>query len=405
MDAILFEWGSLLLRWLHIIAGMAWIGSSFYFMHIDASIKPTSEIPPGKGGESWEVHGGGFYNVRKWLVAPDKLPPQLIWHKWEAYTTWVSGFALLVWVYYFAADLYLIDPAVRQLSPWAAAGIGIGGLVLGWVVYDFLCKSPLAKNELALGAVGFVMIMFMAWFFQQVFSGRGALVHTGALMATLMSGNVAMNIIPNQKKVIADLVAGREPNPDYGKQAKTRSTHNNYLTLPVVFLMITNHYPLVSQSPYAWVMVGFILVGGAAIRHFYNERHAGRGDPWWTWGLAAGCVVVTILLGMLTVPAGRQALGLAAMQPARVVASTATLPKAVDDIILTRCSMCHATEPVWAGIAVAPKGVLLDTPERILRQAHAIRLHTVTTRDMPPNNITGMTFAERHTLAVWLTGK
>ena len=170
MDAILFEWGSLLLRWLHIIAGMAWIGSSFYFMHIDASIKPTSEIPPGKGGESWEVHGGGFYNVRKWLVAPDKLPPQLIWHKWEAYTTWVSGFALLVWVYYFAADLYLIDPAVRQLSPWAAAGIGIGGLVLGWVVYDFLCKSPLAKNELALGAVGFVMIMFMAWFLDPVSS-------------------------------------------------------------------------------------------------------------------------------------------------------------------------------------------------------------------------------------------
>ena len=399
MDAILLEWGSLLLRWVHIITGIAWIGSSFYFMHIDASLKATPSIA--KGGETWEVHGGGFYHVRKYLVAPDALPDQLIWHKWESYATWVSGFFLLVWVYYLGSDLYLIDPAVRVLSPWAAAAIGTGGLALGWIVYDLLCKSPLANNEIALAVVGFAFIMAMAFGFQQVFSGRGALIHTGALMGTIMSGNVFANIIPNQKKVIADLVAGRTPNPDFGRQAKTRSRHNNYLTLPVLFLMLSSHYPLTYASPYAWVMVGFILVAGALVRHFYNERHAGRGDQWWTWGAAALCMAAAVLISMLAAPAGRERLGLKAVRPARVV-SAVRVPKEVDDIITSRCSMCHAREPVYLGIAVAPKGVLLDSAAQIARQGDAIRMHTVLTHAMPPNNITHMTTDERRVLAVWL---
>ena len=231
MDTLLIEWTSLLLRWFHMIAGMAWIGSSFYFMHIDASMKPTPDIP--KGGESWEVHGGGFYQVRKWLVAPDKLPPDLIWHKWESYATWFSGFFLLMTIYYVGADLYLIDPAVRQMSPLVAGAIGCGALAVGWVVYDILCRSSLSKNEVALGAVLFVLVVALAYGFQQVYSGRGALLHTGAVMATIMSGNVMLVIIPNQTKVIEDLKAGRAPDPNLGYIGKVRSTHNNYITLPV----------------------------------------------------------------------------------------------------------------------------------------------------------------------------
>ena len=401
MDAIVIEWGGLLLRWVHIITGIAWIGSSFYFMHLDAAIRAIPEIPAGKGGEAWEVHGGGFYQVRKYLVAPDKLPNELMWHKWESYSTWISGFFLLVWVYYLGSDLYLIDPAVRELSPVAAAAIGIGSLALGWIVYDTLVKSALANNEVVLAAVGFVFVMAMAWFFQQMFSGRGALIHTGALMGTVMSGNVAMNIIPNQKKVIADLIAGRAPNPDFGKQAKTRSRHNNYLTLPVLFLMISSHYPLTFTSPYAWVMVGFVLIAGALVRHFYNERHAGRGDLWWTWGVAALAMLAVVWLSMLSNPAGRQKLGLKAIKHIKL-ASSVRVPKDVDDIITSRCSMCHAADPVWNGIITPPKGVTLDSHPAIARQAEAIRLYAVTTNAMPPNNITQMTRDERQVLAQWL---
>jgi uncharacterized membrane protein len=402
MDAILMEWGGLLLRWVHIITGIAWIGSSFYFMHIDATIKSIPEIPNGKGGETWEVHGGGFYQVRKYLTAPDKLPDELIWHKWEAYSTWISGFFLLVWVYYLGADLYLIDPAVRVLSAPAAAAIGISALVLGWFVYDTLVKSRLAENELALAAVGFTFIVAAAWYFQQLFSGRGALIHTGALMGTIMSGNVAMNIIPNQRKVIAALMAGQTPDPDHGKQAKTRSRHNNYLTLPVLFMMLSGHYPLTFTSPYAWVMVGFVLVAGALVRHFYNERHAGRGNQWWAWGVAAACMAAVIWLSMLSNPTGRQALGLKAIkQPKQVV--TVAIPKDIDGIITSRCSMCHAAEPVWNGMASPPKGVRLDTPAEIARQREHIYLHSVRTNAMPPNNITQMTLDERRLLATWLS--
>ncbi|MCC0004205.1 MAG: urate hydroxylase PuuD [Methylobacteriaceae bacterium] len=405
MDAIALEWGGLLLRWTHIITGIAWIGSSFYFMHLDASIKAIPEIPAGKGGEAWEVHGGGFYQVRKYLVAPDKMPAELMWHKWESYSTWVSGFSLLVWVYYLGADLYLIDPGVRALTPLQAAAVGIGGLAVGWIVYDFLCRSPLANNEVALAAVGFAFVMAMAFFFQHMFSGRGALLHTGALMGTIMTGNVFMNIIPNTKIVVADLIAGRAPDPKYGKQAKTRSTHNNYLTLPVLFLMISGHYPMTFMSPYAWLMVGFILIAGALVRYFYNQRHAGKGDKWWAWAVAALCVVIAIWLSMLSNPAGRQKLGMPALATPAVAAASAHVPKDVEDVLTSRCAMCHAAEPVWTGLASPPKGVLLDTPANIARNADLVRLQAVLTHAMPPNNITEMTREERVVLANWLVAK
>jgi uncharacterized membrane protein len=402
MESIAMEWGNLLLRWLHIICGIAWIGSSFYFMHLDASLRQIPEID--RGGETWEVHGGGFYQVRKYLVAPARMPAELTWHKWQSYSTWLSGFFLLMWMYYLGSELYLIDPAIKQLTPHMAAVFGIGGLALGWLVYDGMMKSPLAKHVVPLATIGFAFIIAVAYGFQQIFSGRGAMVHTGALMATIMTGNVFMNIIPNQKKVVADLIAGREPNPEYGYQAKVRSSHNNYLTLPVVFLMMSGHYPLVFSSPYAWVMIGFILVAGALIRHFYNERHAGRGDKWWAWGVSIIAMLIVIGISIWSNPGARDQLGLAPLD-APVMQAKVNLPKDAENVIISRCSMCHAAQPVWDGIAAAPKGVLLDEPGHILRQAEAIRVHAVMTHAMPPNNITEITGEERKVLAQWLAKK
>ncbi|TCZ64379.1 urate hydroxylase PuuD [Roseicella aquatilis] len=401
MDAYLHEWGGMLLRWLHVLAGMAWIGSSFYFMHIDAMLKPAPDLPAGKGGQMWEVHGGGFYQVRKWLVAPAELPPELLWHKWEAYTTWLSGFALLAWVYYGASELFLIDPAVADIGPVTAAAIGIGSLLLGWVAYDRLCRSPLGRDEARLAAVGFVVVVLVAFLFQQVFSGRGAMIHTGALMATWMAGNVAMVIIPNQRKIIAALRRGEAPDPALGKAGKVRSTHNNYLTLPVLFLMLANHYPMLWSTPWAFVIVGLILVAGAVIRVFYNLRHSGRGNPWWCWAVAALCILLAALVSLTSSPIGREGLGLAAAE----APGAAPPPAEVVEIVLGRCSMCHAAEPVWAGIPVAPRGVRLDTPEQIARQAGAIRVQAVLSRAMPPNNVTGIEPRERRVLAAWLAGR
>ncbi|MBS7544082.1 urate hydroxylase PuuD [Ancylobacter oerskovii] len=405
MESVVIEWVSLITRWTHITAGIAWIGSSFYFMHLDAALRSLPEIPTGKGGEAWEVHGGGFYQVRKYLVAPAKLPEHLIWHKWQAYSTWLSGMFLLGWIYYLGADLYLVDPAVQALAPLQAAGIGIGSLIVGWLVYDGLVRSPLAKREMALAAVGFAFIVAMAWFYQQVFSGRGAMIHTGALMGTMMVGNVFLNIMPNQRKVIADLVAGRTPNPAYGKQAKTRSTHNNYLTLPVLFLMLSNHFALVYTSPYAYVIVGLVLVAGALVRVFYNVRHTGRGDPWWTWGVAAACLVAAIAISALTAPAAREQLGLDPLPESAAVDAAAPAPEDIVGIVQGRCAMCHAETPAWPGITVAPKGVRLDTPEHIALWKSRIVLYAGETNAMPPNNISEITPEERRALVQWASLK
>ncbi len=401
MDAIAMEWGSLLLRWLHIITGIAWIGSSFYFMHIDAALRAAHDIPAGKGGEAWEVHGGGFYHVRKYLVAPEQLPKQLIWHKWESYWTWLSGFFLLIWIYYLSADIYLIDPAIRKISPAVAAAAGLGGLAAGWVVYDLLCKSPLKSNSVALAAVGFSFIVLMAYLFQQVFSARGAFVHTGALMATIMTGNVFLVIIPNQSKVIQSLMAGQEPDPELGKIGKIRSTHNNYLTLPVIFLMMSGHYPLTWSSPYAFVIVGLVLIAGALVRYFYNQRHQGLGNPWWAWLVAALAMAVAIFISVPTTPAGRETLGLAPADPVTPSAGLPQAPQAVAEIIAMRCAMCHSETPVWQGFAIAPNGIRLDHPEFTERYKKAVRLQAGFTRAMPPNNLTEMTEAERTIIRNW----
>ena len=409
LAAYIMEWGSLLLRWLHVITAIAWIGSSFFFMHLDATLRATPGIAPGKGGAAWQVHGGGFYEMRKYMVAPAEMPEELTWHKWQSYWTWISGFFLLVWVYYGQSQLYLIDPAVRQLAPWQAAAFGIGALALGWIVYDTACRLLVGRRDTLLAALVFGFVVLMSWVFAHLFSGRGALIHTGALMATMMTGNVFLNIIPNQKKVVADLMAGRTPDPAFGKQAKQRSTHNNYFTLPVLFMMLSNHYPTTYANPDTIpAIVVLVIVAGAVIRHFYNVRHADHAaSPWWAWAAAALALWSAFYVAMASSPSGRERLGLSPIKQAEAapvqVPASAPAPAAVVQVVSSRCVMCHSAEPVWDGVQIAPKNVRFDTAEEIAREANAIELQAVLTHAMPPNNVTEISAAEREVLAHWLS--
>jgi uncharacterized membrane protein len=394
LDPLLVEWLNLGLRWLHVVAGIAWIGTSFYFIALDMSLKGRPGLPAGVHGEAWQVHGGGFYRMQKYTVAPDDLPEHLTWFKWEAYATWLSGFALLVALYYWNAELYLIDPAVMELTPGQAVGIGIGSVLAGLVAYEALCRSPLGRDDRLLALVGFVLLVAVAWGYTRVFSGRGAFIHVGVLVGTIMVASVAHVIIPNQRKVVADLIAHRQPDPRLGQQARQRSLHNNYLTLPVVFLMISNHYPLTFASRWNWLIVALVLVAGFAVRHFFNERHKGLPSPWWTWGVAAASLALMAWLGSLGPPPGAAA---AAAAPAAHV----TFAQA-EEVVVSRCSMCHAGEPAWDGVVAPPKGVMLDTPERIRAHADEIARQAVLTHAMPPGNVTGITPEERAVLAAWV---
>jgi len=392
-DPIVWDWTDLVVRWIHLITGIAWIGASFYFIHLDASLRRPGGLPAGVAGEAWQVHGGGFYRMRKYLVAPRALPKELTWFKYEAYSTWLSGFVLLGLIYYLSADLFLIDPAVMDLPVWAAVLISIASLALGWVIYDRLCKSRLGANTALLCALGFAFLVAASWGYAQVFSGRGAYIHAGSLIGTIMVANVLFVIIPNQKIVVADLIAGRTPDPALGQQAGQRSLHNNYLTLPVLFLMISNHYPLAFGTRWNWLIVAVVLIVGGVIRHFYNMRHAGRPSPWWTWGVAAAGMALVVWLSAAG-PADEE-------MAARGEAPPATFVE-VENIVLSRCSMCHAAEPFWEGIAAAPKGIRLDTPETIRAHAAQIQLQAILTHAMPPGNITELSPEERQILSAWI---
>jgi len=388
---VLTEWLSLIIRWTHVVAGIAWIGSSFYFIHLDLSLRPRDGLPDGVKGEAWQVHGGGFYHMVKYLVAPARMPDHLTWFKWEAYATWLSGFALLVLVYYMGAELYLIDKTVMDLTAPGAAAVAFFSLAAAWLAYEGLCRSPLGKYEGALAFVGFIFLVGLTFAFTHVFSGRGAFTQIGALIGTIMVANVFAIIIPNQRKIIAALVAGETPDPALGEQGKQRSVHNNYLTLPVIFLMISNHYPLLYATKYNWLIVAIVLLVGPIIRHYYNTKHEGKEEPLWPWAAAA--------IGMMTI-AWLSWVG------APETKTSAATPRPdmmdVENIVLSRCSMCHSSEPVWAGVAHPPRGVVLDTPERIRLHARLINIWAVRSHAMPPGNITDMTDEERGTLAAWL---
>jgi uncharacterized membrane protein len=392
VELVLTEWLSAILRWLHVVAGIAWIGSSFYFIHLDLSLKPRSGLPAGVQGDAWQVHGGGFYHMVKYLIAPAQMPDELTWFKWEAYTTWLSGFALLVVVYYLGADLFLIDKSVLDLSAPAAAAIAFASLVAAWLGYEALCRSSLGRHEVVLALVGYVFLVGLTYAFTHVFSGRGAFTQIGALVGTIMVANVFVIVIPNQKKTVAALLAGKEPDPAWGQEAKQRSVHNNYLTLPVVFLMISNHYPLMFATRFNWLIVAIVLAIGPVIRHFFNSRHEGKGSPWWTWGVAAaGMAAVAWLSG--AGPGGSAGVGARAEKVDVQVA---------ENIVLSRCSMCHRDEPLWPGVHAAPKGLVLDNPASMRRHARLIEINAVRSRAMPPGNITEITPQERAVLAAWL---
>jgi uncharacterized membrane protein len=391
LELVLAESASAVLRWLHVIAGIAWIGSSFYFIHLDLSLRPRPGLPPGVKGDEWQVHGGGFYHMMKYLVAPAQMPDSLTWFKWEAYTTWLSGFALLVLVYYLGADLFLIDKSVLDLTAVQAAVIAFVSLAVAWLAYEGLCRSPLGNHEVALALVGYVFLVALTYGFIHVFSGRGAFTQIGALIGTIMVANVFVIIIPYQKKSVAAMLAGKTPDPRWGALGKQRSVHNNYLTLPVVFLMLSNHYPLFYATRFNWLIVAIVLAIGPVIRHFFNSRHEGKGSPWWTWGVAAAGMAAVAWFSA----AGPRTLTIGALPPAPKFAD-------VSNIVMSRCAMCHAAEPVWAGLAAPPKGVLLDTDEHIRLHAPLIAAAAVRSDAMPPGNITEMTPDERLTLASWL---
>ncbi|MEL6533712.1 MAG: urate hydroxylase PuuD, partial [Pseudomonadota bacterium] len=282
--AILWAWFEFAIRWTHVITGIAWIGSSFYFIALDLGL--DRRVPGPADGEEWQVHGGGFYHVQKYMVAPEAMPEHLTWFKWESYSTWLSGAALLMVVYWVGGEIYLVE-AGSGISVWQGVLISAGSLALGWVIYDMLCKSPLGEQPTVLMLLLFVLLTFMAWGYAQVFTGRAALLHLGAFTATIMTANVFFIIMPNQRIVVADLKAGRTPDAKYGKIAKLRSTHNNYLTLPVIFLMLSNHYPLAFASEFNWLIASLVFLMGVTIRHFFNTMHAKGGLQWWTWALTA----------------------------------------------------------------------------------------------------------------------
>jgi uncharacterized membrane protein len=387
LDPYVTDWLNLLTRWLHVIAGIVWIGSSFYFIALDNHLRPPQderERKAGIGGETWEIHGGGFYNIKKYLVAPRVLPETLHWFKWEAYTTWLSGFALMIVLYYLNADTYLIDKSVADLSTGEAVAISIALLVAAWLVYDVLCRL-LAARPFVLAAVLLGLITLAAWGIGHLFSGRAMYLQVGAMLGTMMVGNVFFVIIPSRWELVRAKQAGREPDPAANARGKLRSIHNNYLTLPVVFTMLSNHFPFTYGHSYSWLILVVLLVIGAWVRHFFNLRHMGR-TVWWIPVTAAIAIAV---LAILIRPKSESTAGTPTVQFAQIAR-----------IVDQRCTVCHSQHPTK--VNAAPRGIKLDTPEEIKAQASAIEQQAVLTEAMPLGNVTGMTKAERELLGRWI---
>lgn len=400
MDPIILEWVSFAVRWVHVITAIAWIGSSFYFIALDLGLRQRQGMPDGVAGEEWQIHGGGFYHLQKYMVAPTPMPEHVIWFKWESYATWLSGFALLAVIYYLGADLFLIDRTVLDLPAWAAILISLLSLSAGWILYDLLCKSPLGNNSQLVFVVVFVFIVALTFGLTLIFSDRGAFVHAGAVIATIMTANVFFIIIPNQKKTVAALVAGQTPDPALGMQAKLRSTHNNYFTLPVLFLMLSTHYPLAFGSRWNWLIVAFVLAIGVLVRHFFNRMHMRKDKPWWTWAAAAGCFAAIVWLSTFRPPYDLESEAAIENPEVAEMLESETFDE-VRNIVLSRCSMCHAEEPLWEGLRVAPRGVRLESDHDILENATNIYLQVVRSNAMPPGNITEISGEEREQLRLW----
>ena len=392
MDVFLGEWLNLLLRWAHMIVGIGWIGTSFYFMALDYTLLKRERMNEGVLGTSWQVHGGGFYHIEKYAVAPATLPEVLHWFKWEAYLTWVTGFGLLIVQYYVHAQAFLIDPAVMPLTTLQATAISVASLAAGWFIYDGLCRSRIGDNAVALALAVFALILIAAVLYTKVYSGRGAFIHVGALVGTIMAVNVFGVIVPHQKKMIAQMIAGQAPDPRHGAIGKQRSVHNNYLTLPVLLMMVSQHYPFLFTHPQSWLVVALILLSGGLIRHLLNRIDAG--DNWdrygWTLPAAAMALITTIYV---TAP-----------QPRASSATGATSDEQAMAISAKHCVACHAQHPSHPAFKEPPKNMALETVPELRRYAQQIYMQTVQNRAMPLGNQTGMTDAERDALGRWING-
>ena len=394
MDIDLLNWLNLAVRWLHVITGIAWIGSSFYFVWLDNHLRAPPKPREGIKGEVWSVHGGGFYHNQKYLVAPDELPEELHWFKWEAYFTWISGFFLMVLIYYLGAELYLIDRAKLALTPWQAVALSLAGLIGGWLVYDGLCRSRLGKSDLAIGVVWFLLLTAAAYGLSLIFSDRAAYVQIGAMVGTVMAANVFRVIIPNQKKTVAAMLAGQEPAAYLGAEAKQRSLHNNYMTLPVLFIMVSNHYPMTFANPYGWLVLAGLSLTGIVIRHYFNLRHVGRAS----YGLvlvAAGLFLLVMLFAAEATKRHQSGL-------TEGVSAGFTQAQA---IVGHHCVSCHAANPAHPDFDAPPGGVMLETAEQITQFAEKIYEQAVVADIMPLGNETGMTAEERAQLGAWIAAQ
>jgi uncharacterized membrane protein len=391
MGAYAVEWLNLLVRWLHVIAGIAWIGSSFYFVWLDNHLRPPADPADdskGVGGEVWSVHGGGFYHAQKYRVAPPALPSPLHWFKWEAYTTWLSGILLTALIYWYGAGIYLIDPSVADLAPWQAVAIAGGFIGGGWVVYDLLCRSPLARDARVFGLVLLIGCSLLAWGLCQLFSGRGAYLHFGAVLGTIMAANVFFVIIPGQKKMVAAAARGETPDPVHGIRGKQRSVHNTYFTLPVLFVMTSNHFAMLYGHEFNWLILVGVSLAGALIRVYFVERHKGSASP------LPVAVAVLILFGI----------ALAIAPAAGGDREHETGFQAVRSVVDARCASCHSAAPTHPAFPAPPLGIVFDTDQQIIADAERIYQQTVVTRVMPINNLTGMTEEERQVIAGWYHG-
>ncbi|MFT3758929.1 urate hydroxylase PuuD [Thauera sp.] len=388
MEAYLLDWANLLVRWVHLIAGIAWIGASFYFVMLDNALKPPKDpeaTKRGVFGELWAVHGGGFYHSQKYLTGPkhEPLSNDLHWSKWEAYSTWLSGMGMLAIVYWIGASSYLIDSNVMALTPAAAIGISIAFLAVGWVFYDILCRNMVGKDGLLVTIV-FVFIMIANYVLHQVFSARGAYIHVGAMIGTMMAANVFFHIIPGQKKMVEQIRKGEAVDPMPGIVGKQRSVHNTYFTLPVLFIMISNHYPMTYANPNGWLILGVMMMAGVLIRQFFVLRHRGQ-VKWWLPAAGAALILMLIVL----------------MAPKPVDASGEKVSfSTIRNVMNQRCVTCHAEKPTYEGFVQAPKGVMLETPEQVGQHAAKIA-ETVASGYMPLGNLTGITDQEREAVAIW----
>ena len=383
------EWLNLAIRWLHLITGIAWIGSSFYFVWLDMHLKPPAQGQA--SGEVWSVHGGGFYHNQKYQVAPSTMPAELHWFKWEAYFTWMSGFSLLVLVYYVGASNFLIDPAKAALGVPAAIGIGLAAITLSWVVYDLLCRSTLGSNNLLLGIVWFVYLLMMAIVLDSLFNSRGAYMHIGAIIGSVMVGNVFFIIIPNQRIVVADLIAGRTPDPALGGAAKQRSLHNNYMTLPVLFIMISHHYPMTYGADRPWLVLALLGLTGVAVRHVFNLRNREQ--------KTGGAMVVAVVMALVSVT-------YVTVEKGTAGAASGQTPHYADiqPILAAHCTGCHSQHPTNAAVTSPPLGVMLDSYDHAAQATPRVKAMAVDTEAMPLGNTTHMTKAEREKLGAWITG-